>query len=83
VIAKGHSYQTSGPAAWTVELDQAANVMVMDAGNWSAFRAGRPFRYVDGGYVKETPAHVRAPHAGTWWVVVDSPMGGIVRYRIS
>jgi hypothetical protein len=71
-----------GPHGWTVDLDHAANVMVMDSSNWQRFRNGGRARYVDGGYFTRTPARVLAPRAGTWWVVVQSPTGGAVGYTI-
>lgn len=56
-----------------VTLDHAANVQLLDPSNFQHYKQGKPFRYY-GGYYKETPVRIAAPHAGRWHVVVD--LGG-------
>jgi hypothetical protein len=66
-----------------IELDGQANVMLLDEQNFSAYQAGRSFRY-RGGLAKRSPVRLAAPHAGTWHVVVDlGGYSGSVRAGIS
>ncbi len=48
----------------------AANVRLLDAGNYGAFRSGRQHRYI-GGLARRSPVRLQIPHGGTWYVVVD------------
>jgi hypothetical protein len=50
----------------------AANVLVMDEGNFQSFRSGRADRYY-GGYYNQSPIIIRVP-SGRWHVVVH--LGG-------
>ncbi len=69
-----HQEFEGGPAATVeVEISQQANVMLVDAVNFAAYRAGRQFRYF-GGWQTKSPARLAPPHSGRWHVVVD--MGG-------
>jgi hypothetical protein len=52
----------------------AANVLVMDEGNFQSFRAGGAHRY-HGGYYTQSPIIIRVP-AGRWHVVIH--LGGYV-----
>lgn len=56
-----------------VELDHAANVILLDDINFSAFRRGSRYSYF-GGYYKQTPVRLMPPHEGGWHVVVH--LGG-------
>jgi len=56
-----------------VTLDHAANVQLLDPGNFQNYRDGRQYRYV-GGYVQKSPYRIAPPHAGRWHLVVD--LGG-------
>ncbi len=56
-----------------VTLDKQANVRLLDAANFSAFRNGQQHRYY-GGLAKTSPVRLVAPHAGHWHLVVD--LGG-------
>jgi hypothetical protein len=56
---------------WRVELDRAANVFLVDSSNFSAFKAGRSFRYY-GGLIKRSPHDFVIPRAGRWYVVAHS-----------
>lgn len=68
----------------TVRLEgTAANVLLLDAHNYSCYRAARPFRYA-GGMFRTSPARVTIPRDGHWHLVVD--LGGFrgrVRARIA
>jgi hypothetical protein len=52
-----------------VELDHAANVILLDDINFSAFRRGSRYHYF-GGYYKQTPVQLVPPREGSWHVVV-------------
>lgn len=56
-----------------VELDHAANVVLLDDINFAAFRRGGRHTYY-GGYYKRTPVRLVPPHEGRWHVVVH--LGG-------
>lgn len=51
----------------------AANVQLMDSSNFSAYKAGRRYRY-QGGHAKRSPVRLQVPRSGHWHVAVD--MGG-------
>lgn len=68
-----HSEVSVGPGqAVVVELDRAANVMVMDGPNFQRYRRGDAHRYY-GGHASRSPVAVRPP-IGRWHVVID--LGG-------
>ena len=79
---QGRQFTTTGPVAFSVELNVQTNVYVMDPPNWSNLNAGRSFQAVDSGHALQSPIVVRAPHAGTWWVVVEAT-GADIRYKIT
>jgi len=56
-----------------VELDHAANVILLDDSNFAAFRRGGRYSYV-GGYYKQTPVRLVPPRETHWHVVVH--LGG-------
>jgi hypothetical protein len=56
---------------WRVELDKAANVFLVDSSNYSAFKAGRDFRFY-GGLIERTPHDFVIPRSGRWYVVAHS-----------
>lgn len=56
-----------------VDLKTAANVMLLDDINYSAFRCGAAYRY-HGGYYKSTPVRLSPPRTGRWHVVIH--LGG-------
>ena len=56
-----------------VTLDKQANVRVMSYSDYQNYRNGRRHRYY-GGLVKKSPARIRPPHQGHWYVTVD--LGG-------
>jgi hypothetical protein len=56
-----------------VDLQMAANVVLLDDINYSAFRRGCSYRYF-GGYYRQTPVRLSPPHSGHWHVVVH--LGG-------
>ena len=81
--AKGHSYVTTGPAVFQVDLSVQAEVYAVDPANWSKVRSHRTFAFVDGGRVVQRPAVLRVPHAGTWWIVVAPDPGTRLNYKIT
>ncbi|MYC33393.1 MAG: DUF1883 domain-containing protein [Chloroflexi bacterium] len=56
-----------------VKLDKAANVRVMDSGNFNNYRYGRAHQCY-GGHATRSPYRVTIPMAGRWYVAVD--LGG-------
>jgi hypothetical protein len=56
-----------------VVLDRAANVQLLDTGNYQSYRTGRAFRY-HGSYVTHSPYHISPPCHGLWHLVID--LGG-------
>lgn len=56
-----------------VTLDAQANVMLLDAANFPAYRDGRSFTYY-GGWASRSPVRLQPPHYDHWHVVVD--LGG-------
>lgn len=52
----------------------AANVLLMDAANFGAYRAQQPFFYDAGGHFSTSPVDLAIPKDGRWFVVVD--LGG-------
>jgi hypothetical protein len=70
-----HSGVSTGPGDIVEVILQgnAANVMLMDTVNFQNYRNGRKFTYY-GGHFTRSPAVVRPPHPGQWYVVVD--LGG-------
>ena len=60
----------------------AANVMLLDSSNFSAYKNGRNFRYT-GGLVRKSPVVLAVPSAGRWHGVVDMRgLGGRVNASI-
>lgn len=58
-----------------VQLDRAANVLLLDDTNFAAFRRGGRHSYF-GGYYKQTPVRLVPPRETHWHVVVH--LGGYV-----
>lgn len=56
-----------------VTLDKRANVKLLDASNFNAYRSGRQHRY-HGGLATRSPVNIVPPHPGIWHVVID--LGG-------
>lgn len=63
----------SGSEIVEVSLANAANVRLMDATNFAAYRRGDRHRYV-GGYINRSPYRMAVPGAGHWHVAID--LGG-------
>lgn len=60
----------------------AANVRLMDSGNYASYRNGQRHRYY-GGLVKRSPIVLTVPGSGHWYVTVDLfGLGGSVRSSI-
>lgn len=56
-----------------VTLTSAANVRLMDSGNFSNYQRGGRHQYF-GGHVTRSPFRVPVPRAGHWHVAID--LGG-------
>jgi hypothetical protein len=56
-----------------VDLNNQANVMLMDGANYDAYRNNRNYRYY-GGFAEKAPARIGVPRKGHWYVVVN--LGG-------
>jgi hypothetical protein len=62
-----------------VTLDGQANVMLLEEGDFDAYRTGRSFHYF-GGWQTQSPVRLSPPHHARWHVVVDrGGYGGTVR----
>jgi hypothetical protein len=60
----------------------AANVLLLDSANYSAFRSGRKYRY-HGGLAKRSPVTLTVPRSGHWCVVVHMQgLRGTVRHTL-
>jgi hypothetical protein len=66
-------FRAAGGDAVRVDLDRHANVRLMDASNFGAFRRGVEHRAY-GGRALRSPCVLPIPHSGNWVVVVD--LGG-------
>lgn len=65
-----------------VTLDHAANVMLLDAINYTQYRKGKDCTFY-GGHAKQSPVVIPAPHRGHWHVVIDlDGRGGTVRAAV-
>ena len=56
-----------------VTLSNAANVRLMDEGNFSSYRRGARHEFV-GGHARRSPVRLPIPRAGHWHVAID--LGG-------
>ncbi len=60
----------------------AANVQLIDAANFNAYKNGRQYRYV-GGLAKRSPVRLQTTHSGHWHVAIDlRGLGGNVRSSV-
>ena len=57
-----------------VTLGVAANVRLLDDGNFGSYQAGRNYRGYHMGYYRRSPVRLPIPAIGHWHVVVD--LGG-------
>lgn len=67
-------YRKRGEVVQVNLRGNAANVLLMDSSNFSAFKSGRRHRYV-GGLAKRSPVRLAIPSTGHWYGVVH--MGGL------
>lgn len=63
-------YRKSGEIVEIILSGNAANVRLLDSTNFNAYKNGRQHRYY-GGLAKKSPVHLKIPHSGHWYVVVD------------
>lgn len=63
--------QDAGTAV-TVRLSgSVSNVVLLDAANFARYRAGQPFLYTGGHFVR-SPVELEVPEDGHWYLVVDT-----------
>jgi hypothetical protein len=62
--------QRQGGDVVEVKLTSGANVRLMDASNFNAYRNSRPHRFV-GGLARQTPIRLQIPNSGHWHVAID------------
>jgi len=66
-----------------VTLDKQANVRLLDNTNYQKYRMGQQYTYY-GGFIKVSPADLRAPYQGHWHAVIDlGGYAGTVRASVS
>jgi hypothetical protein len=66
--------QQQAGATVSVRLSgSASNVVLVDQSNFARYRAGQPFLYTGGHYMR-TPVRLEIPEDGHWYVIVD--LGG-------
>jgi hypothetical protein len=53
---------------YRVDLSSALNVLLVDSSGFSAFKAGRQYRYW-GGLITRSPHDLVIPHSGHWYVI--------------
>ena len=63
-------YQARGNVVEVTLSGSAANVRLLDSGNFQSYRSGRQHRYY-GGLIRRSPARLVVPHSGNWHVTVD------------
>lgn len=68
-----YEFDASAGDVAEVTLDRAANVLLMDNGNYRAYRQGCEYQY-HGGYATRSPMRLSVPSDGHWHVVID--LGG-------
>lgn len=56
-----------------VDLGAAANVRVMDWSNFCSYKSGQAHHFY-GGHYRQTPAIIRPPSSGRWYIAID--LGG-------
>ncbi|MDE9484372.1 DUF1883 domain-containing protein, partial [Xenorhabdus bovienii] len=68
----------------SVQCSHQINVLIMDDNHYSNYRNGRRYTYY-GGFYKQFPANIAAPHSGYWNVVLALPPGhrANIRHSIS
>ncbi len=66
-----------------VDIDKAANVILLNDINLSLFKSGKAFTHQGGGgYFTTSRAILVCPSAGSWNVVIDLPNGGAIKHSI-
>ena len=63
-------HQQRGNVVEVTLSGSAANVRLLDSGNFQKYKSGRQHRYY-GGLITKSPARLVIPHTGTWYVTVD------------
>jgi hypothetical protein len=65
-----------------ITLDTQANVLLIDAFNYSQYQRQGSFTY-SGGWQNRSPVRLWASHPGIWYVVIDlAGSSGIIRHSV-
>lgn len=65
-----------------ITLDTQANVLLLDAFNYTQYQRQGSFTY-NGGWQNQSPVRLRASHSGIWYVVIDLAGGsGVIRHSV-
>jgi hypothetical protein len=66
-----------------ITLDRAANVRLMDTGNYNAYKNGKQHRF-HGGLAQRSPVRLPIPSGGRWHVAIDVQglRGGTIRHSL-
>lgn len=62
--------QRAGATVGVTLTGTEANVRLVDAPNFAAYKSGRNFRGV-GGHYRQSPIRLEVPTAGHWFAVID------------
>ena len=74
--------QLHGGEIVEVTLDAQANVRLMNAINFNAYKSGRQHRYY-GGLAKQSPVRLQVPNSDRWHVAIDlGGYGGKIRANV-
>jgi hypothetical protein len=66
-----------------VELDQQANVLLVDYSNFQNYKNRKTFSYI-GTHATESPVRLSPPSSGTWYVIIDlGGASGLIKYNVS
>ena len=60
---------STGSLSVEVQLENAADVFLMDSNNFPKYKSGKEFKYYGGHYTK-TPVHINVSGSGRWYLVV-------------
>lgn len=61
---------SNGRLTVEVELQNAANVFLVDSNNFRRYKSGNRFEFFGGHYTR-TPVQITVHEAGTWYLIVE------------
>lgn len=71
---------SNGPLSVTVQLQNAADVYLVDSLNYQKYKSGQRYTYF-GGHYTTTPVNISVNGSGRWYLIVNG--GGRYRYQFS